>query len=710
MKSSSTGRGTATPDDRSADAAFAEFRRSGEPAAMAELFDRAAPGLLLFARRLSRGDAARAEDLLQQTFLRAIERADTFEAGAPVMPWLTAILANEARATHRSASRREAREAEVAGSRARIEGEATAPDREAEARELREAFEEALEQLPDALRHAVELRLLHGLPPRTIAASLGVPVETVRTRIKRGRALLQELLPSGLGLGAALAVVAGSGVETARAATLSAAGGAAGTAAGASLAWATAAGLATSKAVLGAVAVLVTLLTVAAALRPVERGTPTSLPAHDAQAAPDAVAPVALAAPTLAGERAAVAPAQVEAADPEEPGTLDLQLDLLPNVTSLTIKASAQPVTAEGFEDPVGPGRVVGVVGGAWTGRIWLESAGDGRFVLRNVRPGVELEFREGFNEFYPALEPPLGPRPSDDFDVEARSPFLASQVVCLEPGERRSLAVGRLGAPEVTFEARDQWGHPVAGVLLHLSRLGDTSSERFHRGHYPDECCDLELGESGLLRKRLALGRYEVTMRAPDGRVARRAEVPVDASMTISLVLEPVAETVVVLRNEVELSSVTGWAEHLPILAGGRVFPVESELDPGTYVYQGLPDKELSLELPILGLLPREIQAGAVNELEVPETGSVRFELEAPPGWVSFEVEHVESGARLVRNWPGNRGVLTRDLTPFRVGTYTASLLVTDEEAPTWRAKPVGTVEFEVRPGRRTKVRLVHP
>lgn len=193
-------------------------------------------------------------------------------------------------------------------------------------------------------------------------------------------------------------------------------------------------------------------------------------------------------------------------------------------------------------------------------------------------------------------------------------------------------------------------------------------------------------------------------------GGDAARAEVRVDASMSISLVLEPVAETVVVLRNEVDLSSVTGWADHLPILAGGRVFPMESELDPGTYVYQGLPDKDLNLQLPTLGLLPQEIQAGAVNELELPETGSVRFEIEAPPGFVSFEVEHVESGARLVRNWPGNGGVLTRDLTPFRVGTYTASLLVTDEEAPTWRAKPVGTVEFEVWPGRRTKVRLVHP
>ena len=61
-------------EDRSADAAFAEFRRSGQPAAMAELFDRAAPGLLLFARRLAGGDAARAEDLLQQTFLAEISQ------------------------------------------------------------------------------------------------------------------------------------------------------------------------------------------------------------------------------------------------------------------------------------------------------------------------------------------------------------------------------------------------------------------------------------------------------------------------------------------------------------------------------------------------------------------------------------------------------------------------------------------------------------
>src|SRR5712671_5949589 len=85
-----------TTDHARAEAAFAEFRRTGSPRAMAEVFDRTATGLLLFARRFAR-DAAAAEDLVQQTFLRAIERAATFAPDRQLMPWLTTILANEAR-------------------------------------------------------------------------------------------------------------------------------------------------------------------------------------------------------------------------------------------------------------------------------------------------------------------------------------------------------------------------------------------------------------------------------------------------------------------------------------------------------------------------------------------------------------------------------------------------------------------------------------
>ena len=66
---------------------FEEFRRSGSPAALARVFDAFAPELLIVAGHLTR-DLAAAEDLVQSTFLQAIESATSFDAGRRLMPWL----------------------------------------------------------------------------------------------------------------------------------------------------------------------------------------------------------------------------------------------------------------------------------------------------------------------------------------------------------------------------------------------------------------------------------------------------------------------------------------------------------------------------------------------------------------------------------------------------------------------------------------------
>jgi DNA-directed RNA polymerase specialized sigma24 family protein len=60
------------------------------------VYDRLAPELLRVALHLVR-DAAEAEDVLQATFVSAIERAEKFDPQERVMPWLVGILGNEAR-------------------------------------------------------------------------------------------------------------------------------------------------------------------------------------------------------------------------------------------------------------------------------------------------------------------------------------------------------------------------------------------------------------------------------------------------------------------------------------------------------------------------------------------------------------------------------------------------------------------------------------
>lgn len=688
---------------------------------MAELFDLAAPGLLLFARRLTRGDTARAEDLLQQTFLRAIEKADTFQAGAPVLPWLSAILANEARASFRSAARRRRREREFAGLFLATEA-AASTEREVESREAEQALGEALEKLPNSLRNAVELRLLHGLPPRAIAASLGVPVETIRTRVRRGRALLRGLLPKGV-RGGAIVVASGQGLDSVRASTLRAAR-------GADVGRPVSACAQTSRPlVVSAKSWVVTApLAIAAILMGTlqvseESEAPGRIPVSRDPAPsvgdPEAVAPFASVERAANRPRLGAGRSHSEAVAASAPGLIEIELDLDPDLTSLMIAADAQPVTAQGFADPVGEGQAVAVMGGSWTGKIWLEQVGDGRFVLRNVRPGVELEFRECLNNVYfPDLEPLLGPGPGLDDELWMVNPVLASQSVTLRPGERRSITVGRLGAPGVRFEARDRGGNLVPGVTLEVGpfvwpqREEYLVSPRVHRGAAVllpggfGPCETVGLGEAGWVSKRMALGSYSLAMRDEDGRIGRMPRVEISGAMTIPVVLaEDVPETTVVLRRAADGLPIHGWADRMAIWTPGEVHPEERPSEPGSYVFRGLIGEELSLKLPILGLPPGPIRAGQVNHLWAPVTGTVDFEVGGMDLHDSalVRLEHVETGAYFDLTFSGELdSPVKRRVAPVRVGLFKARLIGVDEPPP--------PVEIEVRAERPTSLRLWHP
>ena len=68
--------------DRTVDQAFRRFRRTGDPASLARVFDRTAPELWRLARHVASGEAA-AEDLVQATFLTAIESAEDHDGRRP---------------------------------------------------------------------------------------------------------------------------------------------------------------------------------------------------------------------------------------------------------------------------------------------------------------------------------------------------------------------------------------------------------------------------------------------------------------------------------------------------------------------------------------------------------------------------------------------------------------------------------------------------
>src|SRR5687768_3767776 len=70
---------------------FARYAQHGAPSDLALVFDRTAPALLEVAMHLAR-DASEAEDLLQTTFLVAIEKRRRYDPARPLVPWLGGIL------------------------------------------------------------------------------------------------------------------------------------------------------------------------------------------------------------------------------------------------------------------------------------------------------------------------------------------------------------------------------------------------------------------------------------------------------------------------------------------------------------------------------------------------------------------------------------------------------------------------------------------
>ena len=176
---------------------FLRFREDGDSEALARVFDALAPELLLLAHHLIR-DASQAEDLVQATFVAAIEDAARFDSQRRLRPWLAGILANRAKDLAR---RERVRRPKSLDEASHVADPSDPSDRLASIEAI-ERIGAALEQLPDSYRRVLVLRLVHGLTPIEIAHSLGEPPGTVRMRQKRGLERLRAALPREMAIGA----------------------------------------------------------------------------------------------------------------------------------------------------------------------------------------------------------------------------------------------------------------------------------------------------------------------------------------------------------------------------------------------------------------------------------------------------------------------------------------------------------------------------
>ena len=137
------------------------------------------------------GNAADAEDAAQDGFVKAWRALGRFREGAPFLPWLLQIVANEARNRRRSAGRR-AHLALRAATEQPSGDAAPSPEASLLSAEMRDALLAAVNELPEDQRMVIALRFFVGLSEHEVAAALGVPEGTVKSRSARALERLRE--------------------------------------------------------------------------------------------------------------------------------------------------------------------------------------------------------------------------------------------------------------------------------------------------------------------------------------------------------------------------------------------------------------------------------------------------------------------------------------------------------------------------------------
>jgi RNA polymerase sigma-70 factor (ECF subfamily) len=170
-------------------AAFA----GGDVASFEPLVARHQRGVFNFLLR-SVGNRSRAEELLQEVFLRVVRSKTKYQASAKFTTWLYSIARNlsvdeSRRARHRNHQSldapRHGKDGDAAGPMVtQLPAQNVPTDAAAEAPTIRKRLADAVQTLPDEQREVFLLRQLSGLSFREIADTVGIPENTVKSRMR----------------------------------------------------------------------------------------------------------------------------------------------------------------------------------------------------------------------------------------------------------------------------------------------------------------------------------------------------------------------------------------------------------------------------------------------------------------------------------------------------------------------------------------------
>lgn len=160
--------------------------------------------LYRIARSILRNDSE-AEDVLQEAYIRAFTRLESFRGDSSLATWLARITINEALGRLRTQrptvdlATFEAQKTEAEIIQFPLTAISDDPERTMAQREILHLVEQATDNLPEVYRTVFVMRVIEGMSVEDTAELLGLRPETVKTRLHRARRLVREQLDKQIG-------------------------------------------------------------------------------------------------------------------------------------------------------------------------------------------------------------------------------------------------------------------------------------------------------------------------------------------------------------------------------------------------------------------------------------------------------------------------------------------------------------------------------